>query len=173
MDNQKSTFIRNEVWALTIAGAFQRSNIYKKEATETQREVFKKELRASVDKLVKAYEAKAIKPEIHLQNIESVVQFFKKYDFINNEYSRFGIAQKVLNLYLKYLWVLNLVKVPPHFPVDRQIQYLLKIKESDIEPWTTMKESRKYMDIINLAQTKLEPIDNNCIASLELRLFNK
>lgn len=42
-----------------------------------------------------------------------------------NRRLRYGTSQKALNLYLKYLWRLNLATMPPppHCPVDSQVLY--------------------------------------------------
>jgi hypothetical protein len=60
---------------------------------------------------------------------------------------RFGNAQKVINLYLKSMWIAEWLDIPPHFPVDRIIQNIM----GTILPWTNMDKAG-YNSIIVKAQ---------------------
>jgi hypothetical protein len=63
----------------------------------------------------------------------------------------FGIAQKMLNLYLKYMWSLGNIQEPPHFPVDRIIQIkLIRTSQTTrdypikIEAWTQFDDEALF-----------------------------
>jgi hypothetical protein len=59
---------------------------------------------------------------------------------------RIGIAQKFLNLLLKYLWALDLITEPPHCPVDRVVIDLSS--EHIVLNWTEMTTVDEYMSAI-------------------------
>jgi hypothetical protein len=66
-----------------------------------------------------------------------------------------GIAQKLLNLYLKYLWCVGYIVEPPHCPIDRII--IGKTSFRDRLNWTEMGEA-EYREVIgemtSLARSK-------------------
>lgn len=64
---------------------------------------------------------------------------------LHNDRFRIGTAQKVLNLYLKYLWCYDLIVMPPHCPIDNQI--LIKAKVTGVR-WTTVDSIEQYKDWI-------------------------
>ncbi len=57
------------------------------------------------------------------------------------------MAQKLLNLYLKYLWCMGHVAEPPHCPVDRII--LAETTLRDRLNWTKITTREQYMSAIN------------------------
>ena len=58
---------------------------------------------------------------------------------------KLGVGQKLLNLYLKYLWCLDKVSKPPHCPIDRIIVNKLGLKYN----WTQINSEKEYKIIIN------------------------
>lgn len=65
----KNEFLLYEFWILSVQGAFQRSNAYKKETSEKQRIEFRKKLKEFVDtELVSQYKNR-VTDEQHEQNI--------------------------------------------------------------------------------------------------------
>lgn len=181
----KKTFLNNEIWILTFGGAFQRANVYSENYSEKIRIAFRKSLRKKVENLVnEKYKNEISEPE-HVKNIKSIVAFSEnlKIQTITIPIN-FGVAQKMLNLYLKYLWCLGELKYEPsHFPVDRVIQIELnkvarkhKLETRNIEPWTRFKDESKYIDVINLAKTirdNVEKYKGFSLAQLELSLFDR
>ena len=91
----------------------------------------------------------------------------------------FGTVQKLVNLYLKYLWCANLIGFePPHCPVDSIVLKELKreMKKGDISTksideiiWTTMNQ-KQYNEVIKSikATTNL-----NSTAQWELEVWEK
>ena len=57
---------------------------------------------------------------------------------------KYGVAQKLLNMYAKYMWCLGYIGEPPHCPVDRFV--LGEIAMSSLR-WTRMTE-KEYKDVI-------------------------
>ena len=86
---------------------------------------------------------------------------------------RYGIAQKLLNLYLKYLWCIKLIHTPPHCPIDRIIINKLKLKCN----WTQINDEKYYRRIIEKIKKtiKLDEVHspNESIAEWELKVYSR
>jgi hypothetical protein len=65
---------------------------------------------------------------------------------------RHGISQKAFNLYLKYLWRLGKIALPPHCPVDAIVLRAGEILGS----WTECNSELEYMDWVNRLRTKAQ-----------------
>ncbi|AWV97022.1 hypothetical protein [Arcticibacterium luteifluviistationis] len=166
----ENTFIKSEVWSLTIAGAYQRVKIYRDDLFVGDIDFFESQLKNFVMALEAKHYKKVVSSEKHLENIEQLASFFRKSGVLDENVPAFGIAQKFLNLYLKYVWCLGEIKEPPHFPIDRSIQKTMGIPAEDILAWTKIVCRETYMQIINLGQ-KLR--GDTTLAHFELRLFNE
>ncbi|OJJ23598.1 hypothetical protein BKI52_04345 [marine bacterium AO1-C] len=156
-------FMHEECWILSFAGGFQRAKVYQGEVSEAKRAQFREDLRTYVEKdILPAYQQK-VSEEQHLKNIESVaayaIQNFAS--ILNNEKLNIGIAQKLLNPQLKYLWCRGKVITPPHFPVDRIIQE--KLKMNPIINWTSMQTLAEYSQVIEHAKRVAAKMPDCCI----------
>ncbi|MEX1190437.1 MAG: hypothetical protein WEA99_00595 [Brumimicrobium sp.] len=114
----KQSFLNRELWLLTFQGAFQRAKIYTKEASEKQRKQFREALSEYVEQnLLQQYHGK-VNDEKHIENIHALIKFTEKFEpILKPGKLYFGVAQKILNLYLKYQWCVGNSQEPPHFPV--------------------------------------------------------
>lgn len=168
----KLKFILEEVWLLSTLGAFQRANIYLPDASEKERKMFRESLCKYIDEnLIHLYED-GVSERDHLLNINAISTHSTQFSSILvNGKINFGVSQKLLNLYLKYLWCLNEIPTPPHFPVDSIIQNKLGIKK--IEPWTKFDNPAPYIEIIAIAKEKLKEYELESLAELELELFKR
>jgi hypothetical protein len=170
MEN-KENFINSEFWVLTIMGAFGRAKVYRPDVPVIEKKYFKRLLKGHLDTMIESCYFKSISQKTHIENIKEVMRFSESTsDILTNGNLNFGVAQKLLNLYLKYHWCLGLIPTPPHFPVDSIIQKELGLK---IVPWTKMENEIDYLRIINHAKTLLENHDCKTIAELELLLFRR
>lgn len=152
-------------------GAFQRANVYKKSIPEIEKVYFKRMLKGYLDNLIQTSYLKPVTETEHLENIKGVIRFTKcSKNILTNQQLNFGVAQKLLNLYLKYHWCLNLIPTPPHFPVDSIIQKQLGLK---VVAWTKMQHETEYLRIINHAKKQLSKHGCKTIAELELLLFSR
>ena len=169
----KKEFILNEIWMLTIGASFQRANVYMTNSTQSDRLKFRKQLKEFIANLSTLYLNEPISEDQHIQNIHQIREYSKmNKTILANGGLNFGVCQKLLNLYLKYLWCLGYMQSnPPHFPVDRIIQAKLKIKNPC--PWTRMVDEEEYMKVIRKAKEclKTHRIDN--LAELELHLYHR
>lgn len=169
----KIQFIHSELWILTIGGAFQRANIYNSETiSEKVKKDFRNQLFGFVNDIVPNYR-KNIGDNTHISNILEISRYSENEfsTILNNNRLNFGVSQKLLNLYLKYLWCLDEIGTPPHFPVDRIIQSKLKVPT--LYAWTQITDEKPYLEIINYARKKLENLDYSSLAEMELDLFSR
>jgi len=86
---------------------------------------------------------------------------------------RIGIAQKALNLYLKYLWCLGKIPTPPHCPfdkgvIDRLRPTIRQLGLQDPPPWTELDSIEDYQPLVTAARSLAEP-KGWSIAEWELR----
>jgi hypothetical protein len=71
----------------------------------------------------------------------------------------FGIAQKALNLFLKYLWCLeipNISKCPPHCPIDSQVLDEIKKGREKKPKWFHFNQ-KAYETAIDKIQHEIKP----------------
>ncbi len=180
----KAEFLNNEIWILTFGGGFQRANVYKDvNISSKDRRKFRDALRSKIETIVDDQYYAKVSQENHLENIHSIVDFSKteKFDGTNIPIN-FGVAQKLLNLYLKYQWCRGvLTSNPPHFPVDRLIQVKLqefakdmKISKIALEPWTQFEDEKHYMAVIDFAElVRVKKFSKLSLAELELKIFSR
>lgn len=68
---------------------------------------------------------------------------------------RIGIAQKLLNLQLKYLWCFGDVPEPPHCPIDRVMINKTRLKGQ--VAWTKIKDLNTYRQVIAALKEAASP----------------
>jgi hypothetical protein len=180
----KKEFLNNEIWILTFGGAFQRANIYKENYSEKIRTNFRKALREEIERVVQDKYYQKVEKEQHIKTIKELVNFSKNLSIDGNCIPiNFGVSQKLINLYLKYLWCLNEIQKPPHFPVDRIIQEkiirILKDNELDsfkLLPWTQFEDETHYKNVISKAKLIIDNVEEFkefSLAELELKIFDR
>ena len=169
----KNRFIENELWYLSISGAFQRNKIYAVALAEKdtkQKDAFKNLLRNSIFELSKQY-SNVVSDEQHVSNILNLILINQNPILYNNGKLTFGTMQKLLNLYLKYLWCTDRLKqIPPHCPVDSII--LQKSTNYKDHKWTQLDCKEKYMLYINDLR-ELASARGMLLAEWELDVFNR
>lgn len=173
--NHRKGFIRKELWLLTYSAAFQHALIYTKldKVREKERREFKEGMFEWCNQLVKSQYHDEVSEEQHIENIKDLINYTSEYipEILDNRRIKFGIAQKILNLYLKYLWCIGDIPVPPHFPVDRIIQDLLKLPERF--SWTKMDCAEEYKLIIEQAKKVQMEKGYKTLAELELYHYQR
>lgn len=83
---------------------------------------------------------------------------------------KFGVAQNLMNLLLKYLWCLGYIPEPPPCPVDRII--LSKTSLRGKLNWTQIQSADEYRKAISAIQ-KVACQERLSIAQWELREFGR
>ena len=164
----KDSFIDNEIWILTFGGAFQRIKIYSNSANEMERREFRNYLKREIRKLVEEQYHKKVSGKQHLTNIKTITKLSKKHKkHLSTCELSTGVSQKILNLYLKYLWCLGKIPAPPHCPIDSII--LTKLKLNKKYNWSKIN-IKEYEDIIQCAK---KVAGNIPLSEWELETFNR
>jgi hypothetical protein len=156
----KKSFLRAEIWMVIYAKAFNNTNVFVPNCDENEKGFFKQKLIGLVEWLTEGYNVKTISEVRHIDTIEQVASFSDVAQgiFINGKMS-FGIAQIIVNTYLKFQWCLGEVSCPPHFPVTEAIQEDLsrhlideKYPELEIKSLNEIVDKTHYMKVINAAR---------------------
>lgn len=169
IENSKEAFLKNEFLTMSVIGALGRSNTYPKSASEQDKNVFRIALREKLREIGDKY-VSPISEEKHLQNIKKIAEDLTS-NFshcLENGRFRIGIAQKALNLYLKYLWCVGLIPMPPHCPFDSII--IGHLPECKNFNWTVIDSIDDYQKLVNSARKKA---DDKPIAEWELEIWLK
>lgn len=148
-ETKMRSFMLNEVFALSWNASVQRASLYRPDASDAA----KKELRQTIFRLLKSvvvpsYDRRCPEDE-HLKNIELLVEVGteKGSSILLSGGYKYGVAQKLTNLFLKYLWCMGHIVEPPHCPVDRII--LAKTSLRDKLNWTQITNRGQYLSAIN------------------------
>jgi hypothetical protein len=166
MDAQQENFLRDDLFNCTVRGAFQRAHVYKAGAEENGKENFRRALRSSLEQLEAQYR-EPVNDEDHIRNIETLSRELSAdhAEVLVDGRFRIGIAQKALNLYLKYLWCIGKVSTPPHCPFDAHIIGELPDVSDN---WTRMDSLERYRKWVSAAKEKAGPTS---LARWELEIF--
>jgi len=137
----KSVGVSSEQAAMTetLKSALGRNKVYKREEVGNERGEF----RAEWARLLRHESKHYLAPVPDAQHCEAIRRIS---DGLSNRFReiliggrlRYGTSQKGLNLYLKYLWRLGLIGVPPHCPVDSIV-----LAAGDIEGGLDKERQRK------------------------------
>lgn len=160
---EKEKFLKWQFFILTISASFSRGNIYKEGVKEEQKVNFKKTLFFALNGIAESKYA--------FESAENLISSMRKIQHQSMNYEhilqggklRFGTCQKLVNLYLKYLWCANLIQYTPlHFPLDRLIQ-----KRTKKVSWTKLDDAGEYSQKIN----EIHPQQDK--SEWELKEYNK
>ena len=158
----KDKFITDEIYTLSWSAAVGRSRTYSQNISESERKEIKNFVKIFIDNNIIFSYQNVVNDDTHKQNIinlsNGVSNKFSK--ILYNSRFRIGTSQKVLNLYLKYLWCMDKIQTPPHCPIDKIILDILAKKSSDKNQrrifnisWTKLDDIDKYFKIIQEART--------------------
>jgi hypothetical protein len=129
--------------------------VYTAEPTDKQRSDLGKVLRSELRRIAAGYFFGVVREEEHVQNISELAGRVSEAckPLLNGGCICFGIAQKALNSYLKYLWCANLIPTPPHCPFDDIIIRKLELSPTCERQWTKADESayRAWVSAAKLA----------------------
>ena len=172
---EKLNFINSQIFSLTISGAFSHGKgypVFRKDklVSEKQKSVFHGFLRKELEKLEDVYR-QPVDSNRHNLNIlklkDEIIEDSK--DILHEGKIRIGRVQKLLNLYLKYLWTLGRIAEPPHCPFDSiVIGRGLGLKNIS---WTKIDELDEYKNLVEKA-TSIARGKGLSISEWELKLFN-
>src|SRR3984957_15472054 len=118
---QKQEFVLNEFWISAWNASVQRTRLYGNASDDKSKAGFKSGIKTFVThKLVIDYESRCTE-ERPFENISTLAHFGTSgHRRILGELGyNYGVAQKLLNLILKYYWCAGRIGEPPHCAVDR------------------------------------------------------
>lgn len=168
MNIDQLQFLKDEFFSLTLMATVQRAGVYNDNTEERQRRAFREALRSELEELAKQYN-RGVDEETHLRNIRHLCKSLTSNHtrVLKNGRFRTGTAQKALNLYLKYLWCLGEIPMPPHCPFDFQI--IGKLRRYNGPKWTELDSLGDYRRLVAAAHSEAK---NMPLALWELRAYN-
>jgi len=176
--SKKQEYLVRELWILAWNASVQRAGLYNASvkhggAPDKRIDDFKRVIIGFVtDELVPHYLEKCPE-EHHYKNIAELIQFANRKDpgLLGAAGYKYGVAQKLLNLMLKYLWCANIISTPPpHCPVDRIV--IDKTKYRGKVNWTEMLEEPQYRKVIEAIKA-LSEAKQMSVPEWELNFFKR
>lgn len=170
----REKFVYNELMLLAWEASVQRSNLYNP-SFDTRKETkgaFRKSL---VDFFEKSLFGSYINPceeNAHIDNLERFAAFGTTAGsgLLGPDGYKLGVAQKFLNLMLKYLWCIGTISEPPHCPVDRIIIGRTELKGK--MNWTEIKTTCEYIEAIGAIRKSANEAGLS-VAQWELKVFSR
>jgi hypothetical protein len=161
----KRKFLIDQIIKNCTNAAFQRAKVY---VNDKGRENLRNSLKEKLLSLGEQYE-KNVTDANHCANIVNLANDLTKEckDSLRDNRFRIGIAQKVLNLYLKYKWCLGDILIPPHCPLDGMIINKLGLKGKRYN-WTKFDDIVIYEFLIEKCKDISKKNGKESIAEWEL-----
>lgn len=165
---EKRRFMFYELGLLSLKAALSTRNaeypIYANDAKLQQRNLAQIVFRNALAEIEKKYMAGDVSEIQHIKYIESLSARISAQigDALHKSRFRVGVAQKLVNVHLKYLWAAGYIHEPPHCPIDGIIRDKAKIDydwiASDcIEEYTkAISDLKKVAGIKSLSLWELE-----------------
>ncbi len=157
---KQQEFIVSECWILAWGASVQRAHLYKKGIDRSDKRIvqFKSAVIKYITENLLPFYVKPCSEEEHLKNIKSLIDFANKADpgILGIQKYKYGVAQKLLNLALKYFWCAGITAKPPHCPVDRII--IEKTKFKNKLNWTQIVEEKDYLKVIKEIKSIAKPV---------------
>lgn len=166
----KFEFLSDELWVLSWGASVQRALKYNKGVATKDRAKFKQNIINYCSEHILPMYKQEVTEVQHKNNIEKICHYANELDnssILAQNYN-IGIAQKLLNMQLKYLWVSDNIKRPPHCPVDRIILGKTNLKNK--LNWTQIETLETYQKAIDAISAVAK---NQHIAEWELHIFNR
>lgn len=149
LKRKQEEFINRIVFSDVIGSAFRRvkNGVYKTTEKEERKKIREKTWEV-LQKLCNSYDSAS--NEAHIGKINEFISKTQSHGLRGGKFS-FGVAQKLVNLYMKYQWCRG-GKEPRHCPLDRNILNDIDWKGPS---WTNPKFDEKcYEKAIGKAQEK-------------------
>jgi hypothetical protein len=121
----KHEFLINELMQISIQAGFSTRNaeypIYNYENMGlNDARMLKRDLKQSLMDYYKEIKEGNISDKMHIEKLVNINSLLsnKYHKILFKKSFRIGVTQKVVNLFLKYLWTTNICSMPHHCPVD-------------------------------------------------------
>ena len=168
MNHNQVKFLINEFLTWSIFGALGRLKTYSDIATDKEKNSFRDSLKKRLAEVAREYTSPVTETK-HLSNISNLADEMTS-NFsgcLRNKRFRIGIAQKALNLYLKYLWCFSIIPLPPHCPFDSKV--LGHLPECADLDWTSIDIISDYMRLVTAARRQA---NGRPLSEWELEIWN-
>ena len=151
--NTQQEFLIGELWMLAWGASVQRAKLYRTGYNRSTAPASTNSQRLSdhlfdylLDNSIPEY-AVGVEEEQHYKYIDDLIVRANSAgsQVLGDLGYKYGVAQKLLNLFLKYLWCLGTIAEPPHCPVDRIIIGETRYKDRN---WTEIVRRSEYQEII-------------------------
>ena len=172
--NDKKRFLSYELGLLTLKAALSTRDdqypVYDKGRKMHQRSEPKRVLRKLLAMIERKYSENSISEAEHVAFIAEVAAALSNQltRYLHNGRFRVGVAQKLVNVHLKYLWTAGFCPEPPHCPIDGIIRDAAGIDYV----WTRSDSIEEYKEAIAdlkaIAESK-----GRTLAQWELETFRR
>lgn len=163
-------FIISELWILSWGASVQRAKLFVDGVLEAQRKRFRREIIEYADtELLPSYSVPVSDSE-HCARIGALSEYGTSIGagVLGPAGYKIGVAQKLLNLQLKYMWCLGLAAEPPHCPVDRVM--IQKTRLRNRVAWTQIHSLPQYLEVIASLR---EVAGSKSLAEWELEIYDR
>ncbi len=166
---ERLRFLKDEFLTLSLLGALGRSNTYSTSAPDAVKAKLRRTLRDKLNDVAGRY-GHPVDEATHLANIQEVAETITSgfSTCLRKGRFRIGIAQKSLNLYLKYLWCLGEIPAPPHCPFDSVI--VSRLPKRLYLDWTLIDTIDDYLTLVRAAR---DQAGESALAEWELREWTR
>lgn len=172
--NPYQRFVADELGILAWGASVQRANLYNSGIPREQRDVglFREDLMAYVERELLPVYTFDVSESAHISNLQKLVDFGTTSggSILGPLGYKFGVAQKLLNLLLKYHWCLGHIVEPPHCPVDRIV--LEKTSLRGKLNWTEIVSAEQYMHAVSAIRQVAKPLSLS-LAQWELAYYQR
>lgn len=170
--DDKNSFLAYELGLLSLKAALSTRTeswpIYATSCKVHQRNNIKAAFRIELVNLATTYSAGHVNEVDHLSLISAFA------DRISMQYGpslykgrfRHGVAQKLVNIHLKYLWAAGMIPEPPHCPIDGIIRDRAGLNYD----WTSSDSAAEYEGAIAMLKKHAQP---RTLAVWELQEFRR
>lgn len=106
-----------------------------------------------LDNYLKEISLEGMREDIHLLRItelaDTISNKFKP--VLHNNRFRIGVSQKIINLFLKYMWSINEIPQPLHCPIDGIVKSHIEkhFGKTKLVDWTRLDNIRDYEEYIS------------------------
>lgn len=179
LSDPKHAFLLNEILTSSINAGLQTRNrdfpVYKKDLTDLKK---KEKMIMFIREFLLGYmkDFDDIDEAGHKVKIGTMAKLITEAfgPILQNGVFRIGISQKIINLFLKYLWCSGWVKQPFHCPFDSIIKGKLIGSDASIQlcDWTKMNSIEEYGRYVKLANEKATALGCS-IPEWEVKIWNR
>ena len=128
-------FLHSEFYTLAYMAMATRVRLFISNATESERKDFRDATKSIIIEEMAPDYREGVSEKKHNTNIvrlsEKMSKSYKR--ILKDKKFKIGRAQKLLNLYLKYLWVAGEIPPPPHCPFDRIVIHEIMARHCDFD----------------------------------------